>query len=125
MNHPLNRQPMVVPVGEQLVDNYQVIELPDDGPNTATSSAQHLVETALLTRIEFLEARLAKMENNDKKSTDHKKSPFSVEHIKHDDHLVSFYTGFPSFAIFLEFYQFLGPAVDKLHYWGTKPSAKK
>jgi len=35
---------MIVPFGEQLVDNYQVIELPDDGSNTATSSAQHLVD---------------------------------------------------------------------------------
>jgi len=95
---------MIVPVGEQLVDNYQVIKLPDDGQNTATSSAQHLVETetALLARIEFLEAQLAKMDN-DKKSTDHKKSPFSVEQIKHDDHLLSFYTGFSSFAIFWSF----------------------
>jgi len=79
---------MIVPVGKQLVDNYQVIELPDDGSNTATSSARHLVETALLARIEFLEVQLAKMENNDKKSTDRKKSLFSIEQIKHDDHLV-------------------------------------
>jgi len=47
---------MIVPVGEQLIDNYQVIELTDDGSNTATSFAQHLVETALLARYEFLEA---------------------------------------------------------------------
>lgn len=119
--------PMIVSVGEQLMDNYQVTELPDDGSTTVTSSShQHLVETALLARIEFLEAQLEKLQNNDKQSTDHKKSqPFSIDQIKHDDHLVSFYTGFPSFAMFLEFYQFLGPAVDKLHYWGTKPDAKK
>ena len=117
---------MTVSVGEQLIDNYQVTELPDDGSTTATSSSQqHLVETALLARIEFLEAQLGKLQNNDK-STDHKKSqPFSIDQIKHDDHQVSFYTGFPSFAVFLEFYQCLGPAVDKLHYWGTKPDARK
>ena len=51
------------------VDN-QVTELPDDGCSTPTcSSQQHLVETALLARIEFLEAQLEKL-----KSTDHKKS---------------------------------------------------
>ena len=116
-------EPMTVSVGEQLIDNYQVTELPDDGSTTATSSSQqHLVETALLARIEFLEAQLEKLQN-DKKSTDLK--PFSVDQIKQDDHQVSFYTGFPSFAVFLEFYQFLGPAVDKLHYWGTKPDARK
>ena len=77
--------------------------------------------TALLARIEFLEAQLENL-----KSTDHKKSQsFSIDLIKHNDHLVSFYTGFPSFDLFLEFYQFLGPTVDKLHYWGTKPDARK
>ena len=79
------------------------------------------METALLARIEFLEAQLEKL-----KFTDHKKSqPFNIDQIKHNDHLISFYTGFPSFDLFLEFYQFLGPAVDKLHYWGTKPDARK
>ena len=116
-------EPMTVSVGEQLIDNYQVTELPDDGSTTATSSSQqHLVETALLTRIEFLEAQLERLQD-DKKSTDLK--PFSIDQIKQDDHQVSFYTGFPSFAVFLEFYQFFGPAVDKLHYWGTKPDARK
>ena len=54
-------EPMTVSVGEQLIDNYQVTELPDDGCSTATSSSQqHLVETALLACIEFLEAQLEK-----------------------------------------------------------------
>ena len=79
------------------------------------------METALLARIEFLEAQLKKL-----KSTDHKKSqPFSIDQIKHNDHLISFYKGFPSFDLFLEFYHFLGPAIDKLHYWETKPDARK
>ena len=67
---------MTVSVGEQLIDNYQVTELPDDGCSTPTcSSQQHLVETALLARIEFLEAQLEKL-----KSTDHKKSqPFNID----------------------------------------------
>ena len=113
---------MTVSVGEQLIDTYQVTELPDDGCSTATcSSQQHLVETVLLAHIEFLKAQLEKL-----KSTHHKKSqPFSIDQIKHDDHLISFYTGFSSFDLFLEFYQFLGPAVDKLHYWKTKPDARK
>jgi len=59
---------VTVPVGKRLVDNYQVIELPDDKSNTVTNSA-----LALLARIDFMEAHLAKTENNDKNSTDHKK----------------------------------------------------
>ena len=59
-------EPMTVSVGEQLIDNYQVTELPDDGCSTATcSSQQHLVETALLARIEFLEAQLEKLKSTD------------------------------------------------------------
>ena len=50
-------EPMTVSIGEQLIDNYQVKQLPDDGCSTATSSSQqHLVGTALLACIEFLEA---------------------------------------------------------------------
>jgi len=112
---------MTVSIGEQLIDNYQVTELPDDGSTATSSSQQHLVETALLARIEFLDAQLEKLQKN--KMT--KSQPFSIDQIKHNDHLVSFYTGFPSFAVFLEFYQFLGPAVDKLHYWGAKPDTGK
>ena len=31
-----------------------------------------------------------------------------------------FYTGFVTFQILLYFFEFLGPVVDKLNYWGTK-----
>ena len=49
-----------------------------------------LVETGLLAHIEFLADQLKKLQNNDKKSTDHK--PFSIDQIKQDDdHSVSFY----------------------------------
>ena len=33
---------------------------------------------------------------------------------------VSFYTGFTSYMVFCAFYEFLGPAVDHLNYWGAK-----
>ena len=73
----------------------------DDASTTATSTPQkRLVETVLLARIEFLEAQLEKLQNNGQKSTDHK--PFSID----EDDQVS---GFPSFAAFFEFYQFLDP----------------
>ena len=115
-------EPMTALVGEQLLDNYQVIDLPDDGSTTKDCSADHLVNTALLARIEFLEAECSRLQNSEQNL---KVQQFGIDQVKHDDHLVSFYTGFPSFAIFLAFFQFLGPVVDKLQYWGSKPNAKK
>ena len=50
---------------------------------------------------------------------------FGINSIKHDDRLVSFYTGFSSFAIFLAFFEFLGPVVNKLHVWGTSGGTRK
>ena len=44
---------------------------------------------------------------------------FRLEDIANDDSLVRFYTSFPSYEIFVAVFDFLGPAVNKLHYWGT------
>ena len=114
-------EPMTALVGEQLLDDYQVIDLPYDGSTTqACSVDQPLVTTVLLARIEFLESECSRLQNCERKV-----QHFGIDQIKHDDCLVSFYTGFPSFAIFLEFFQFLGPVVGKLQYWGGKQNAKK
>ena len=116
-----DEEPMTAFVGEQLLDNYQVNDLPDDGSTTQVCSTdQPLVTTALLARIEFLEAECSRLQNSERKILH-----FGIDQIKHNDQLVSFYTGFPSFAIFLAFFQFLGPVVDKLQYWGGKQNAKK
>jgi len=45
---------------------------------------------------------------------------FRIEQVKHDDRLVRFYTGFITYYIFLAFFNFLGPVVHKLNYWGSK-----
>ena len=37
---------------------------------------------------------------------------------------MSFYTGFLSYEVLLLFYEFLGPAVNNLQYWGAKTVAK-
>ena len=42
--------------------------------------------------------------------------------IADNDSLVALYTGFPSYGVFLAFYEFLGPAVHKLRYWTTTSS---
>ena len=120
---PTDSEPMTVLVGEQLLDDYRVIDLPDDPSTTEagpSSADEGLVNTALLARIEFLEAECTRLQKSDRKQ-----QYFGIDKIKHDDHLISFYTGFPSFAIFLSFYHFLGPVVDKLQYWGSKSSTKK
>ena len=92
-------EPTTVSVDKQLIDNYQVAELSDDGCSTPTcSSQQHLVETALLARLSFW--RLSWKSS----SPQIIRNPnLSIDQIKHNDHLISFYTGFPFFDLFLEF----------------------
>ncbi|KAL5467348.1 hypothetical protein EMCRGX_G031561 [Ephydatia muelleri] len=105
----------VADVGEQLVSDYQVHELPnnvDDASSTLptnglqSSSLQTvpLVNAALLARIEYLEAQ----------NTSRNECPptFRIDQVKHDDRLVRFYTGFITYRIFLAFFNFLGPELD-------------
>lgn len=127
---PTQESPLVAAAGEQFDVDYQVHELPTvsaDNPSQRSSVVppvedQSLVNAALLARIEVLEAENRKL----KASTKEKPPPaFGIEKIKHDDGLVSFYTGFTSYATLLAFFHFLGPAVDKLHYWGTKAEPRR
>eukprot|EP00731_Ephydatia_muelleri_P026308 Em0018g408a len=117
----------VADVGEQLVSDYQVHELPnnvDDASSTLptnglqSSSLQTvpLVNAALLARIEYLEAQ----------NTSRNECPptFRIDQVKHDDRLVRFYTGFITYRIFLAFFNFLGPVVNNLQYWGSKEGAR-
>ena len=53
---------------------------------------------------------------------DPEKKNFRIEDIQHDDKLVRFYTGFVSYMMFLAFFEFLGPAAERLQYWGSKES---
>ena len=114
---------LTTPVGEQLDTNYSVHELPNlveaaiPIPSDVASE-RSLINRALLARIESLEADNARLKNCVSASCSQQRK-LRVEHIKDNDHLFSFYTGFKSYAIFLTFFQFLGPAVDKLNYWGS------
>ena len=119
----------VTTIGEQLLDTgYQVHELPninddnDIGDNVPDTGTDPVVYTALLARIEYLEAENAKLKSVC--SQDSKKY-FRIEDIKDDDKLVCFYTGFTSFKIFQAFFEFLGPAVEHLKYWGEKDSTRE
>ena len=43
---------------------------------------------------------------------------FQIKQIPDNDTLVRFYTGLASYALFLSFFEFLGPSVYRLSYWG-------
>ena len=119
---PLVQPPLVAFVVEQLDCDYQVHELPCD-PTTSTTlldvtSAQsqedsNLVISVITARIEALEAENASLKSS---ATKQKAVHFGIDQIKHDDRLVAFYTGFSYYRIFLAFFLFLGPAVNKLRY---------
>ena len=83
-----------------------------------------LLSVALSAKIEALEAENARLQDLLRRSTK-QEVPFGMKYIMDDDKLVSFYTGFVSYRIFLAFYQFLGPAVDNLVYWGGKGEPAK
>ena len=64
-------------------------------------------------------------ENNFLKASTSKPQPFRIAQIQHNDHPICFYTAFTSYAIFLAFFEFLGPAVHKLNYWGSKEQTQR
>ena len=83
------------------------------------SDTEVLVNTALLGRVEALEAENSRL-NRDLDNCEKKRQYFRLEQVKHDDELIHFYTGFVSYAVFLSFFNFLGPVVNELRYRGEK-----
>ena len=43
---------------------------------------------------------------------------FRIEQIASNDSLIKFYTGFASYILLMNFFEFLGPSVNLLTYWG-------
>ena len=74
-------------VGEQLSTDISVHELPNED-GLPQSSTEIVVNSALLARIEVLEAENAQLKSEPQKAY------FRLEDIEHDDNLVRFYTGF-------------------------------
>lgn len=92
-------------------------------PSTDTpegQSSEILVDTALLSRIQVSEAEIEHLKFQQRPSVH-----FRLENIQHDDTLVRFYTGFKSFMVLLAFFDFLGPVVEHLNYWGTKEGVRQ
>ena len=107
--------PCIAMVGEQLSTDIGVHELPNED-GLPQSSTEIVVNTALLARIEALEAENARLKSEPQKAH------FRLGDIEHDDDRVRFYTGF---AIFIAFFEFLGPVVNHLNYWGSKEGIRK
>ena len=118
---------------ELLNSNCEMHKLPSKGSHDTPSSpaettkdaALHsaemlLVNRTLANRIQVLEAENTQLKNQLQHAT--RRQYFRVEHIQHDDALIQFYTGFISFMVFQAFYDFLGPALNELKYWGAKES---
>ena len=84
-------------------------------------SSELLVSKALLARIDALEAESSRL----KSTINSQPLYFRIEQIQNDDHLIRFYTGFVSYIIFIAFFEFLGPAVNTLNYWGSGKHARQ
>lgn len=117
-------EPMITSIGEPLQSDYQMHELPtSDGGQEASCPHPDInevvVNTALLARIEALESQNCVLTEKLQVAVEHK-SVFGIDNIAGNDKLVNLYTGFPSDDILLAFFEFLGPAVANLNYWGEK-----
>ena len=121
---------MSASVGEQLMSSsdYSVHELPylesdcSFAKSADTGDTNVLVNKALVSRIEFLEAQNTRLQSD---LQCQRPEFFQLENIASNDTLVKFYTGFSSYAILLAFFHFLSPAVNNLTYWGTKQKEKR
>ena len=88
---------------------------------TSMDNVQVTVNSALTSHIEQLKAENLKLHNQLKNA---KLAPFRIECIRHDNALITLYTGFPSYDVLMAFFRFLGPSVDHLHVWGTKAKTR-
>ena len=127
------------PIGETLFTDYSVHELPSETPDSfdepcyctttmvpkptediAQDRDSGLIHAALITRIEFLEAQNKSLI----KQLGSSNRIFRLSDIEHNDILAKFYTGFSSYEVLLLFFEFRGPAVYNLQYWGSESVIK-
>ena len=78
---------------------------------------------ALKAKVEYLRAECKYLKKQSCTSEEHLRR-FSVENIRHDG-LVRFYTGFVSYEVLLAFFEFLGPVVENLEYWGSATTSTR
>ena len=112
------------PIGEPLMStsDYSVYELPEIDSSESfiesrdTTNVSTLVQDAILPRLQALEQEKEKLVYQLR----NEKQFFGIKSISHSDLLVQLYTGFKSYEHLLLFYEFLGPSVNHLNYWGKK-----
>ena len=127
--------PLSTSIGEPLFSDYTVHELPDESSDSAPSSSLQLTEyntqnsnvnvvvnTALVARIESLEAERNILQSQLSKC---KPGKFCIGDISDNDSLIHFYTGFRTYALVLICFEFLGPSVTALHCWGRKGTSQR
>ena len=104
----------------QLQDTTMYVSSREVGDNEGENSSgvNTLISVALTARIEMLEAENKRLQKSIESSKI--KPCLRIEHIAHDDKLVKLYTGFISYMVFINFFNFLGPAVNELSYWGGR-----
>ncbi len=76
--------------------------------------------TALAARVELLEAETRHLRSKINDKPECELLHFRVEQIAKKDSLIQFYTGFATYPLFMNFFEFLGPSVYSLNYWGDK-----
>ena len=108
-----DEEPMSVSIGEPLMSDYSIHELP-----LQDFDQQSECSTALAARGELLEAetRCLRSQVGKEAGPPH----FRIEQIVDNDSLIKFYTGFASYSLLLNFLEFRGPAVYQLNYWGAQ-----
>ena len=95
---PLSSADHECPSALILIDEELEEQSPISHVSPIADNEQHKLNTALIAKL---------------KNTMFKGAKLTVEELKDDDRLFSFYTGFKSYQIFLAFYEFL-------NYWGSK-----
>ena len=89
-----------------------------DGKNESVSSVAILTDIhgedidALVKECELLRKKLIESENK------LKSAQLRISSVEYDDKMIQFYTGFASYKLLKLCFDFLGPAVDNLNYWG-------
>ena len=74
----------------------------------------------LAARIELLEAETQHLKSLVNNKGQNGPLHFRVEQIARNDSLIRFFTGFSSYQLFMDFFEFLGPSVYNLEYWGAE-----
>ena len=96
---------------ESLFSDSSVQELRSDELDVSYES-----EISLAARVELLESQLKSISKcGEVKASRHY---FRIEDISDSDARIKFYTGFSSYSVLLFFFEFLGPSVNQLKYWG-------